>query len=482
MAFTSSKKSQRVLIASSHALFGQGLRSLLEARKGQEVEIVGVVSNLAEAIAAIDRLSPDLVIVDYDDEQLNRDEFLAHFVEGEKKLRVVLLSLQDGGEAIIYDRRTLAATQIDDWFEEWSYSDEVKKSRAADRIETDDQAANSRRGNMKHLIIAGILVVVVTALLIVGLNYVQLLPTAASAQAEPIDWMFGLQFKVIAFLFALIVVFMVYSIVFFRRKKGDMTDAKHVEGNTRLEVVWTVIPLVTVLTFSFLGAQSLAETQRIDPQSLDVNVYAAQWSWRFEYPELGITSEELILPVDRQAFLHLTSQDVIHSFWVPEFRVKQDVLPGGEEFVRDLRITPTEIGDYKVRCAEMCGLQHAQMLAPVSVLAQEDFDAWVASKTMVSEDPVERGQRWSQEYGCIACHSIDGTPGVGPTWQGVFGQEENLEDGTSITVDQDYLRESICDPSAKIVAGFQNIMPQNFCDTMSETQVEDVIAFIESLR
>ena len=121
MVSATPKKSQRVLIASNHALFGQGLRSLLEARKGSDVEIIGVVSNLEEAIAALDKQNPDLVIVDYDDQRLNREEFLAHFIEGDKKLRVVLLSLQDGGEAIIYDRRALAATQIDDWFEEWSY-------------------------------------------------------------------------------------------------------------------------------------------------------------------------------------------------------------------------------------------------------------------------------------------------------------------------------------------------------------------------
>lgn len=122
MAPTTSKSSQRVLIASSHALFGQGLRSLLEERKGSNVEVVGVVSDLEEAIAALDRLNPDLVIVDYDDEGLNREEFLTHFMGGDKQMRVVLLSLKDGGEAIVYDRRALAAIEIDDWFEEWSYA------------------------------------------------------------------------------------------------------------------------------------------------------------------------------------------------------------------------------------------------------------------------------------------------------------------------------------------------------------------------
>lgn len=335
---------------------------------------------------------------------------------------------------------------------------------------------------MKHLIIAGILVVIVTALLIVGFGQAQILPPAASAQAEPIDWMFGIEFKVIAFLFALIVVLMVYSIVVFRRKKDDTSDAKHIEGNTRLEVFWTLVPLATVLGFAYLGSQTLATTERIDPQAIEVNVIGTQWSWRFEYPEQGVSSTELWLPVDRQVLLSLSSQDVIHSFWVPEFRVKQDVLPGGEDFVRDLRITPTEIGEYELLCAEMCGLNHALMVAPVNVVSQADFEAWVLKESGVSDDPVERGQKWAQQFGCIACHTSDGSQGVGPTWKGLFGMDETLDDGSTTFADHDYLYKSICDPGVQIVEGFQNIMPPNMCETMTDDQIEDIIAFIESLK
>jgi len=473
---------QRVLIASSHALFGQGLRSLLQSRPEADVEVVGVVTNLEEAIDALNKLNPDLVIVDYDDEKLNREDFLTHFVEGEKRLRVVLLSLQDGEEAIVYDRRTLAAAQIDDWLEEWSDTRSPKQTWEF-QVEVDNKEANSRRGNMKHLIIAGILVVVVTALLIIGLGQVRLLPAQASAQAVPIDQMFDLEFKVIAFLFALIIVFMVYSIVVFRRKPGDTTDAKHIEGNTRLEVVWTIIPLITVLGFAFMGSQALAETQRIDPRAVEVNVVGVQWAWSFEYPEQGIISDKLYLPVGKQALLHLSSQDVIHSFWVPEFRVKQDALPGGGEFVRDLRITPTEIGEYKVRCAELCGRRHAYMESPVIVLSQADYDAWVARESGLSEDPVERGAKWYTSFGCNACHSIDGAPGVGPTWKGIFGTNRPLADGSTVTVDGAYITESILNTNAKIAEGFApNLMPQNFGERLSEAQIQDVIEFIKSLR
>lgn len=476
---TSGSRPQRVLIASSHALFGQGLRSLLQSRQKADVEVVGVVSGLNQALAAINRLNPDLVIVDYDDEQLNRDEFLARFVEGERKMRVVLLSLQSGEEAIVYDRRTLAASQIEDWLEAWPEG-EIPAKTPSERENLNAQ--HPRRSNMRHLIIAGILVVVVTALLILGLQQVRLLPEQASLQAVTIDRMFDLEFYVIAFLFALIVVFMVYSIAVFRRKPGDTTDARHVEGNTRLEVAWTIIPLITVLAFSVIGADALAETQRVSPDALEVNVIGQQWTWRFEYPDLGIVSNELRLPVNQQALLHLSSVDVIHSFWVPEFRVKQDALPGGEAFVRDLRVTPSKTGDYKVRCAELCGLDHAKMENNVLVLSKAEFDAWVSEQTGESADPVERGQRYYEVYGCNACHTLDGTIKVGPSWLGIYGEENTFTDGTTGVVDDAYLLESIRNPAAKIVEGFPNAMPANVAQTMTDRQIQDIIEFIKSLR
>jgi len=473
---------QRVLIASSHALFGQGLRSLLLARQKSDVEVVGMVSNLGEALAAIDMLSPDLVIIDEDDQALNREGFLARFVGSEKKLRVVLLSLNNPEEAIVYDRRTMAAAQMDHWLEEWPKNQEIEGAGPPAKG-TPAPVHLPRRGTMRHLIVAGILVILVTAALIFGLTQVRLLPVAASLQAVPIDAMFNLEFQVIAFLFALIVVFMVYSIVVFRRKPGDTTDARHIEGNTRLEVTWTLIPLVTVLAFSVLGARSLAETQAIGDSVMEVNVIGSQWSWRFEYPESGIVSSELRLPEGKQALLHLSSTDVIHSFWVPEFRVKQDALPGGDDFIRDLRVTPTLIGEYKVRCAELCGLQHAYMEAPVIVLAAADFDAWVAQESGLSADPAERGQKWSTTYGCNACHSVDGSPLVGPTWKGLYGRDVTFTDGTTATADDAYLLESIRNPNAKTVQGFApGLMPQNIAEKMTDAQVQDVIEFIKTLR
>jgi cytochrome c oxidase subunit 2 len=166
---------------------------------------------------------------------------------------------------------------------------------------------------------------------------------------------------------------------------------------------------------------------------------------------------------------------------VPEFRIKQDVLPG-ENLVKELRITPNLIGDYKVRCAEMCGGAHSAMERPVLVVSQTDFDAWAAKESAANvQDPAQRGQK-TAEIQCKACHSFEGAAGIGPTWKGLFGSNVDLANGTSVAADEAYLKESILLPAAKIVKGFQNIMPPTYKDTLSDQQVTDLIAYIKTLK
>jgi cytochrome c oxidase subunit 2 len=157
------------------------------------------------------------------------------------------------------------------------------------------------------------------------------------------DKLFG-RLKIIAFLFALIVGLMLYSVIFFRRKSGDTEDAVHIEGNSTLEIIWTVIPLGTVIAVAFIGSNTLAQTQRIDPKALEIRVVGQQWAWRFEYPDQQIVSDKLILPENRQVLLRISSMDVIHSFWVMEFRLTQDAVPGSEQ---ELRLTASRIGNSK---------------------------------------------------------------------------------------------------------------------------------------
>ncbi|NOH04293.1 MAG: cytochrome c oxidase subunit II [Chloroflexi bacterium] len=174
---------------------------------------------------------------------------------------------------------------------------------------------------MQHFVVVGILVLVMAVLTYLGLDAAglatQMHPVAGSAQAASIDRLWNWEMIVISFLFSLIVVPLVYSLVVFRRRKGDATDAEHVEGNTTLEVSWTVVPLIIVMVFAYLGAYSLGEVRRVDPQAFVVNVKAQQFSWTFEYPEYGIVSNELYLPVNKQVVFRMESSDVIHSFWGP---------------------------------------------------------------------------------------------------------------------------------------------------------------------
>jgi cytochrome c oxidase subunit 2 len=469
---------QRILIISSHALFGEGLRSLLRKRD-LDFNVVGLLSTIEEAVSALETLEPDLVIVDYDDEAIDRDAFLTQFVGGRTEMRVVLLSLLDGEqgqEALVYDRRTLASSQMDEWLQGVTGVPEITK-------QTEERQIQPRSANMKHIIVAGVLVLLFTVGLGLVLTPGNLLPVQASLQSVAIDGLFSFHFWAISFLFSLIIVFMLYSIIVFRRKKGETGEGVYTEGSTSLEVTWTVIPLGVVMGLAFWGSQVLADTNRVADNALQVNVIASQWNWRFEYPEFDIISSELALPVNRQVELSLSSQDVIHSFYVPEFRLKQDALPGGEEMVRQLRVTPSMVGNFKIRCAELCGLQHTEMLADVLVMPESDFNAWVdEALTSVSDDPVIRGQTWSIQYGCVACHSVDGSVVVGPSWLGVYGAEENLADGTTVPIDDAYLYESIRNPGAKIVEGFQNIMPATIAEGMTDEQVADVIEYIKSLK
>ena len=339
------------------------------------------------------------------------------------------------------------------------------------------------RSNVKHFYIVAILIVLVTAAIVIALDNVQLLPQLASAQGLIIDWLFGLHLYLIAFLFALVMVFMLYSIIVFRRPPGDEGDGTHIRGHTTLEIAWTIIPTIIVAYIGYLGVVTLRSVTASSPDEFTVQVTGMQWSWRFDYPEFGITSPDLILPVNKPVRFEITSSDVIHSFWVPEFRMKQDAVPGA---VNLLHVTPTLVGSYKVRCAEMCGLQHATMIADVRVVNHVDFRAWAMEEKeqlTASESPDTRGALLYETQGCKACHSLDGTVVVGPSWKNIYGSEEQLVDGSTITVDDVYIRESILDPNTKVVQGFSpNVMPATYRDMLSDQDIKDIISYIKALQ
>lgn len=356
--------------------------------------------------------------------------------------------------------------------------------------------------NIRHYVSVAVLIALATVGLYFLFRIMFRLPTAASAQAGPIDNMMHVHFWLIAFLFALIMVIMLYSAFVFRRRPGDDTDAPHIHGSAVLEIGWTVLPTLTVIGFGIWAIGVFNSLVAPQNNEMIISVTAQQWSWTFQYPDYNIRSGTLRLPVNQPILLEMTSRDVIHSFWVPEFRVKQDLVPGQ---TTHLRFTPTQIGSYKVRCAEICGTGHAGMLAAVEVVSQADFDDFIANPPPDPTDPnlsmAERGAIWASTgyLRCAGCHSVDGSRLVGPTWLGLYGREEQLEDGTTVTADEDYIHNSILNPNDQIVAGFSGgQMPVDYAEQFAAQEseipangdtdpnndvniLEDITAYIESL-
>ncbi len=230
----------------------------------------------------------------------------------------------------------------------------------------------------RHFIVAGALVAVSTFVMYFLLDAFLPLPVQASIEALTIDTLIGWHLLIIAFLFSLIVVFMLYAVVVFRVRSGDDENAEgeHFEGNSTLEIVWTVVPLILVVVFAFYGINTLATVVQSAENEFEVTAVGRQWSWTFEYPN-GVISPELVLPLDQRAHITLRSPDVLHSFWIPEMRVKQDLVPGQDTYIR---FTPIETGEWKVRCAEICGLSHWSMESPVRIVEQAEYDAWMTEQ------------------------------------------------------------------------------------------------------
>jgi len=471
----------RILIISQYPLFDQGIRTALSQQPG--VEVVGTYPDPEAALQPARTLSPDVVVVIAEAGEMRESAF--RLLEDVAPC-LIQISPTDGSMQV-YERRQVDRATLEDLMNAIRVASEAlvqgKRSEEPSPLPEEKPSPYSqrRRATMKHLVTVAVLVVVITAIVATGLSRLPLLPPLASEEGMLVDRMFHWQVLVIAFLFSLIVVFMLYSVAVFRRRPGEEGEGAYIRGNTPLEVIWTLLPLGTVLFFATWAAQDLNKMSASEPQELVVEITAFQFGWRFDYPEYGITSNELNLPRDRQVLFKLTSQDVIHSFWVPEFRIKQDALPGQ---IKTLRIKPTETGEYVLRCAELCGTGHAYMLGKVNVMDPADFEAWVAGQTAPAGElsPAKKGAQIATAQGCLGCHSTDGTTLVGPTWKGLYGSKVTLADGTTVVADEAYLREAIVDPNARLVQGFPaNVMPAGYGDRLSDEEIDALIAYIKSL-
>lgn len=303
------------------------------------------------------------------------------------------------------------------------------------------------------------------------------LPARASSVADGVDRVFAFIFWVSAFFLVLIVLLTVVFVLRYRRRAGRTEPEPSPSHDTRLELLWTGIPLVLVAVMFVMSTRTyLAMTSApAGAAPLRVQVTARRWSWWFDHPG-GKGSPELHLVAGRPAELVMSSLDVIHSLYVPEFRLKQDAVPG--RFTR-LSFTPTAPGQFSVLCAEYCGTDHSRMAAAVVVHPdQASFDAWAREGVAPDGSLVELGKRVFAQKGCVGCHSLDGSRRVGPTVKGLWNKHETLADGAVARVDEEYVRESLVKPAAKLVAGFPNVMPPV---PLEERELQALVAYLQSL-
>jgi cytochrome c oxidase subunit 2 len=303
-------------------------------------------------------------------------------------------------------------------------------------------------------------------------GHLPLWPESASTNAGNVDALYIFLVLVSGIMTALIFTVLTVFAVRFRKRRGR--PAEQIEGSTQLELTWSIIPFCVMLAFFVWGAVIYFH-QRTPPQdAAEVYTVAKQWMWKFEHMGGQREINELHVPIGRDIKMIMTSQDVIHSFFVPAFRIKQDVLPGR---YTTLWFRATKAGTYHLFCSQYCGTQHSGMIGWVVVMEPRDYEAWMSGGA--NQPLAVTGQKLFSELGCVTCHRSD-TQGRGPNLVGVFGKPVLLEDGRTVIADENYIRESILEPSAKIVQGFKPVMP-TFQGQVSDEQLNALVAYVKSL-
>ena len=343
----------------------------------------------------------------------------------------------------------------------------------------------SGRGSAIQLILLGVIASAIGVVLGLLIDW---FPTPASTQADPIDTLWDVLLIASVPIFVLVQAVVLYSVWKFRMRPGqELQDGPPIHGNTRLEVIWTLIPAIIILGLCTYAYAVLTDIEDAQANEMRINVVGQQFTWTFEYPQGGgdqpVRSTQLYLPEDQPVRFFIRSEDVIHDFWVPAFRMKIDAVPG---VTTDFRVTPDRRGNYPVVCAELCGLGHAYMRQTARVVPRADFDRKMRELQSgagggASEAPGQAGQgdagaaagkKIFTESGCNNCHVLadaNANGQVGPNL------DDALEGDDAETIEQ-----SIVDPNAEIAEGFApNIMPPNYGDTLSPEQLEQLVAYLE---
>lgn len=303
---------------------------------------------------------------------------------------------------------------------------------------------------------------------------VPLFPEQASSVAKQVD---ALHFFItgVTLLFSVLIFSTVFFFAVKYRRRSEDEHPKPILGSLPLEILWTGIPVGITMVMFFWGAQLFLYIRRPPSDATQIFVVGKQWMWKIQHPEGQREINTLHLPVGRPTKLLMTSEDVIHNFFIPAFRVKMDVVPGR---YTEMWFTPTKTGEYHLFCAQYCGTKHSAMIGKVIVMEPAAYEVWLTGAP-AGESPEQAGARLFTQFNCHTCHE-QGPTQRGPSLHEILGKAVKMKTGQTVVVDEDYLRESILQPNAKVVAGYEEVMP-TFQGQLSEEQVLQLVAYIKSL-
>lgn len=302
----------------------------------------------------------------------------------------------------------------------------------------------------------------------------EVLPPQASTFAADVDNLFWFIHWISIFSLVAITVAVIYFVLRWKRGHKEGPGPSH---NLAIELTWSIVPLILVMAVFLWGFRGYMHMSMPPRDAIEIRVTAQKWSWSYEYPN-GQSSPELHVPVDTPVRLNMRSQDVLHSWFARSFRQKYDVIPGRYTTVW---FNATTKGEFEVQCTEYCGDGHSRMLSKIVVHDQQGYEDFVKSLDADVKPTLELGEQLYNTRQCMACHSLDGSPRVGPTFKGLYGKAEPMTDGTTVTVDDNYIRESLLQPTAKIVAGFPPAMPP-YQGQLKPGEIDALIMFIKAQK
>jgi cytochrome c oxidase subunit 2 len=264
-----------------------------------------------------------------------------------------------------------------------------------------------------------------------------------------------------------------------RRKDAPEGSTPYITGNRLLETLWVAIPSILVVSIFAYGWLVFRDIRNAPAGAAEIRVVARQWLYEFAYPDGRKSVNELRVPLGKPVRFVMTSSDVIHGFYLPAFRIKQDIVPGR---YTDLWLQPDKAGRYDIYCTQYCGTGHSTMRAVMVVMDEPAYRRWlVAGDNAGLSPPWMKGKALVERYGCLGCHSTDGVDRIAPTFKGLFGRKVEMEDGKAYVVDESYIRESVVDPTAKVVKGFDPVMP-TYRGTLKEEDIAEIVAWLKTVR